>query len=195
MKRLFITLMSLLITASVLTARDDEVIVTRQFTRGQRNSLPERTITAETKRLTLDKKADQELAAAITRVMDTIAQEDYQNRTFVLLVEPKADGVVSIAARNDDIVTRGRQDGSIYYGTLEHQRYYFVVLSSKENAQLLERTFKRKGKVKFIQEFELVDFKTTVYPTNVIGRWSQSKGLQLLTVSINEEPGVNSNQP
>ena len=53
---------------------------------------------------------------------------------------------------------------------------------------LLENTFKRQGKVKFVQEFEFVEFKTSVYPTNVIGRWSPDKGVRLLSVSINEEP-------
>ena len=177
-----------MLVAVNLQARDDEVIVTRQFTSSQRNVLPEKTLSVEMKRLSFSKKADAGLINAITVVMDTIAQEDYQSRTFVLLLEPKEDGDIAIAARNDDIVTRGRQDGTIYYGTLVHRRYHFVLLTSKDNARLLEQTFKRQGKVRFVQEFEFVDFKTPVYPTNVIGRWSPGKGLRLLTVSINEEP-------
>ena len=177
-----------MLVAVNLQARDDEVIVTRQFTSSQRDVLPEKTLSVEMKRLSFSKKADAGLINAITVVMDTIAQEDYQSRTFVLLLEPKEDGDIAIAARNDDIVTRGRQDGTIYYGTLVHRRYHFVLLTSKDNARLLEQTFKRQGKVRFVQEFEFVDFKTPVYPTNVIGRWSPGKGLRLLTVSINEEP-------
>lgn len=188
MKRLLLTLMATLLVAGSMFAKDDEVIVTRQFTSSQRNTLPDKTITIEMKRLTFGKKADAGLVEAITRVMDTIAQEDYQNRTFVLLLEPKEGGEIGIAARSDDIVTRGRQDATIYYGTLEHRRYHFVVLTGKDNMALLERTFKRQGKVKFVQEFEFVDFKTTIYPTNVIGRWSPDKGARLLSVSINEEP-------
>lgn len=188
MKRLLFTLIAAMLVAGSLQAKDDEVIVTRQFTSSQRNILPEKTLTVEMKRLTFAKKADAGLVDAITRVMDTIAQEDYQSRTFVLLLEPKEGGEIAIAARNDDIVTQGRQDASIYYGTLEHRRYHFVLLTSKDNATLLEGTFKRQGKVKFVQEFEFVDFKTPLYPTNVIGRWSPDKGLRLLTVAINEEP-------
>lgn len=188
MKRLLFTLIAAMLVAGSLQAKDDEVIVTRQFTSSQRDVLPEKTLTVEMKRLTFAKKADAGLVDAITQVMDTIAQEDYQNRTFVLLLEPKEGGEIAIAARNDDIVTQGRQDASIYYGTLEHRRYHFVLLTSKDNAALLEGTFKRQGKVKFVQEFEFVDFKTPLYPTNVIGRWSPDKGLQLLTVAINEEP-------
>ena len=188
MKRLLITLIAVMLVGGSLWAKDDEVIVTRQFTSSQRNVLPEKTLTVETKRLTFGKKADAGLVEAITRVMDTIASEDYQSRTFVLLLEPKADGEVAIAARDDDIVTRGRQDATIYYGTLQHKRYYFVVLTSRDNAQLLEQVFKRQGKVKFVQEFEFVEFKTPIYPTDVIGQWSPDKGLRLLTVSINEEP-------
>jgi len=188
MKRLLIILTAAVLAAGSLWAKDDEVIVTRQFTVGQRNSLPEKTITVETKRLALDKKADAELARAITQVMDTIAQEDYMNRTFVLLLEPKAGGEVGIAVHSDDIVTRGRIDAAIYYGTLTRGRCHFVVLTGKENMELLEKTFKRQGKVKFVQEFEMVEYKTPAYPTNVIGRWSPGKGLKLLTVIINDDP-------
>jgi len=188
MKRLLIILTAAVLTAGSLWAKDDEVIVTRQLTTGQRNALPEKTVTVEMKRLTPTKKADTALLDAIELVMDTIAREDYQNRTFVLMLEPRAGGEVAIAAQSDDIVTRGKLDASIYYGTLEHNRYHFVILESKDNQELLERTFKRQGKVKFVQEFEFVDFKTPNYPTNVIAQWSQSNGFKWLTVIINEDP-------
>lgn len=187
-KRILIVITAVLFAAlNVWAAGDDEVVVTRQLTTGQRNALPEKTITVEMKRLVPAKKADPDLVQAISQVMDTIAQEDYLNRTFVLLLEPKNDGAIDIAVHNDDILTRGKQDATIYYGDLEHGRYHFVVLNSKDNAPLLERTFKRQGKVKFVQEFEFVDFKTPVYPTNVIARWSPHTGLKLLTVVINED--------
>ena len=188
MKRLFIALTALVLAAGSLWAKDDEVIVTRQLFMSQRNALPEKTITVETKRLAFSKKAETGLVDAITQVMDTIVQEEYQSRTFVLLLEPKEDGEIAIAAHNDDIITRGHKDPTIYHGTLEHKRYHFVVLTSRDNAQLLERTFKRQSKVTFVQEFEFVDFKTTIYPTNVIGRWSPGQGLRLSTVAINENP-------
>ena len=188
MKRLLITLSMALLIAGSLWAKDDEVIVTRQLMTGQRDALPEKTITVEVKRLTFNKKADIGLVSAITAVMDTIASEDYQNRTFVLLIEPRGQGEVAIAAHSDDIVTRGKQDPTIYYGTLEHERYHFVVLTGKDNQALLEQTFKRQGKVKFVQEFEFVDFKTPSYPTNVIGRWAPGGTIKLSTVIINEDP-------
>lgn len=187
-KRLLIAMTALALTAGYLWARDDEVIVTRQLTMGQRNALPENTLTVEMKRLAFAKKADPGFIDAINQVMDTIALEDYLNRTFVLLIEPKANGEIAIGARDDDIVTRGKQDATIYYGTLEHERYHFVVLTGQHNAELLDRTFKREGKVKFVQEFEFVDFPTPHYPTNVIGQWSPGKTLKWLTVSINEDP-------
>ena len=188
MKRLFITLAIAVLATGSLLAKDDEVIVTRQLFMGQRNSLPEKTITVEMKRLTFNKKANPDLLAAITMMMDTISQEDYQNRTFVVLLEPNANGDIGIAIRDDDIVTRGKQDASIYWGDMEHQRYHFVLLTGKDNMALLEQTFKRQGKVKFVQEFEFVEFKTPKYPTNVVGRWSPKTGLKLLTVIINEDP-------
>ena len=188
MKRLFIALTALTLAVGSLWAKDDEVIVTRQITSSQRNALPEKTIAVEMKQLAPAKKADAGLIDALTQVMDTIAAEDYQNRTFVMLVEPKENGAVDIAVRSDDILTRGRQDATIYYGTLDHKRYHFVVLTSKDNVPLLEQTFKRQGKVKFVQEFEIVDFPTPRYPTNVIGRWTPSNGLKWLTVIINEDP-------
>ena len=188
MKRLIITMAAALLAASCLWAKDDEVIVTRQLTTSQRGSLPDKTNVVEMKRLTFDKKANAEFAAAIGQVMDTIAREDYMNRTFVLLLEPKADGQIAIGARSDDIVTRGKQDPSIYYGTLEQGRYHFVVLTSKENMPLLEKTFKRQGKVKFVQEFEFVDFPTPRYPTNVITQWAPGQALKWLTVVINDDP-------
>lgn len=190
MKRLCIALAAVVLTACSLWAKDDEVIVTRQLNMGQRNSLPEKTIVVEMKRLSFNKKADTGLVDAITQVMDTIAYEDYQNRTFVLMLETKASGEIAIATRNDDIVTRGRNDATIYYGTLEHKRYHFVVLTGKDNLPLLEKTFKRQGKVKFVQEFEFVDFPTPRYPTNVIGQWSPGNGFRWLTVIINEDPNI-----
>ena len=183
-------MMALALMAGSLWAKDDEVIVTRQLTMSQRSSLPEKTITVETKHLAPAKKADAGLIDAITQVMDTIASEDYQNRTFVLLLEPKSDGTIAIAARNDDIVTRGSKDPTIYYGELEHNRYHFVVLTGKDNLGLLEQTFKRQGKVKFVQEFEFVDFPTPRYPTNVVGEWSPATGFKWLTIIINEDPNV-----
>ena len=189
MKRLFIALMALTLAFGSMWGKDDdEVIVTRQITTDQRNALPEKTIAVEMKRLAPAKKANSELIDALTQVMDTIAAEDYQNRTFVLLLSPKENGAVDIAVRNDDILTRGRQDATIYYGALDHKRYHFVVLISKDNVPLLEQTFKRQGKVKYVQEFEIVDFPTPRYPTNVIGRWTPGNGLKWLTVIINEDP-------
>ncbi len=189
-RRLLISLVAIALTASGLWARDDEVVVTRQFTLGQRNSLPENTIVVETKRLSINKKADARLVDAIVQVMDTIAQEDYQNRTFVLLLEPREGGEITIAAHSDDIVTHGKQDPTVYYGTMEHNRYHFVMLKSIGNEPLLEQIFKRQSKVKFVQEFEFVDYKTTIYPTNVIARWSPDKGLCWQTVTINEDPSA-----
>lgn len=180
-------LVAMMLTSGSLWAKDDEVIVTRQLTLSQRKSLPDKTITTDVKRLTFNKKADASLVDAITQVMDTIASEDYQNRTFVLLLDGNTDGTIAIAARNDDIVTRGSKDASIYYGELEHKRYHFVVLTGKDNQELLEQTFKRQGKVKFVQEFEFVDFPTPRYPTNVIGEWSPSTGFKWKTVTINED--------
>ena len=188
LKRLLIALTALALTAGSLWAKDDEVIVTRQLTMAYRDALPENTLSMEMKRLSFTKKADPGFIDAINQVMDTIAREDYLNRTFVLLIEPKSNGEIAIGARSDDIVTRGRQDATIYYGTLEHGRYHFVVLTGKHNAELLERTFKRGSKVKFVQEFEFVDFPTPYYPTNVIGQWSPGKALEWLTVAINEDP-------
>lgn len=189
-RRLLISLVAIALTASGLWARDDEVVVTRQFTLGQRNSLPENTIVVETKRLSINKKADARLVDAIVQVMDTIAQEDYQNRTFVLLLEPREGGEIAIAAHSDDIVTHGKQDPTVYYGTMEHNRYHFVMLKGIGNEPLLEQIFKRQSKVKFVQEFEFVDYKTTIYPTNVIARWSPDKGLCWQTVTINEDPSA-----
>lgn len=192
MKRLFTTLMMCLLLAGSLWARDDEVIVTRQLTASQRNALPEKTITVEMKRLVPAKKADAALIDAINQVMDTIAREDYLNRTFVLLLEPKQGGEVAIAVHDDVIVTRGSKDATIYYGTLERGRYQFVVLTGKDNGELLERTFKRQGKIKFVQEFEFVDFKTPIYPTSVICKVVSGKIPQLQTVAINQEPDLDS---
>jgi len=183
-------MMMVLAATSLWAKNDDEVIVTRQLTMAQRKSLPEQTITLEMKRLAHNKKAEPGLIDAINQVMDTIANEDFQNRTFVLLIEPKPDGDIAIAAHSDDILSQGHKDASMMFGDLQSGRCHFVVLVSKDNFALLEQTFKRKGKVKFVQEFELVEFKTPYYPTNVIGQWSADKGLRLLTVIINEDPNA-----
>lgn len=179
-----------MVATSLWAKNDDEVIVTRQLTMAQRKSLPDQTISLEMKRLAPQKKADPRLIEAINQVMDTIANEDFQNRTFVLLIEPKPDGDIAIAAHSDDILSQGHKDASMMFGDLQSGRCHFVVLVSKDNGALLEQTFKRKGKVKFVQEFELVEFKTPYYPTNVIGQWSADKGLRLLTVIINEAPNA-----
>lgn len=183
--------MAVALSASSLWAQgDDEVIVTRQLTTGQRNALPEKTITVEMKRLSWSKKATPGLIEAIEQVMDTIVKEDYQHRTFALLVEPKEGDVVAIAAHSDDILTRGSKDASIYYGDMERGRYHFVVLLSKGNQKLLEQIGKRHGKVKFVQEFEFVDFRTPNYPTSVIAQWSPGGGLRWQSVVINENPDM-----
>lgn len=179
-----------LAATSLWAKNDDEVIVTRQLTMAQRKSLPEQTITLEMKRLVPNKKAEPGLIDAINQVMDTIANEDYQNRTFVLLIEPKPDGDFAIAAHSDDNLSQGHKDASMMFGDLQRGRCHFVVLVSKDNGPLLEKTFKRQGKVKFVQEFEFVDFRTPYYPTNVIGQWSANKGLRLITVIINEDPNA-----
>ena len=179
-----------MVATSLWAKNDDEVIVTRQLTMAQRKSLPDQTISLEMKRLEPQKKADPRLIESINQVMDTIANEDFQNRTFVLLIEPKPDGDIAIAAHSDDILSQGHKDASMMFGDLQSGRCHFVVLVSKDNGALLEQTFKRKGKVKFVQEFELVEFKTPYYPTNVIGQWSADKGLRLLTVIINEDPNA-----
>jgi hypothetical protein len=183
-------MMMVLVATSLWAKNDDEVIVTRQLTMAQRKSLPNQTISLEMKRLVPNKKAEPGLIDAINQVMDTIANEDFQNRTFVLLIEPKPDGDIAIAAHSDDILSQGHKDASMMFGDLQSGRCHFVVLVSKDNFALLEQTFKRKGKVKFVQEFELVEFKTPYYPTNVIGQWSADKGLRLLTVIINEDPNA-----
>ena len=78
-KRIVIVLMAALLTAGSVWAKDEEeVIVTHQLITGQREALPEKTIQVEMKRLAPAKKADASLIEAITQVMDTIAQEDYQ---------------------------------------------------------------------------------------------------------------------
>ena len=97
MYRLLIVFAAVVLAAGSLWGKDDEIIITRQLTSGQRQSLPENTITVETKKLEFNKKADPQLTNAITCMMDTIAQEDYQNRTFVLMMEPRPDGEVAIA--------------------------------------------------------------------------------------------------
>ena len=189
MKRFLALIAAIVLSTAGLWAGDDtEVIVTRQLTSGQRNALPEKTVMTEMKRLSPNKKAEAGLIDAIIQVLDTIAGEDYQNRTFVLLLEEQASGEIAITVNSDDILTRakGHDAASIYYGDLEHARYHFVVLSNKDNMALLEKTFKRQGKVKFIQEFEFVDYKTSNYPTNVIGWWSSDKGLLWRRVAINE---------
>ena len=191
MKRFCIAFMLLALAATSLWARnDDEVIVTRQLTMAQRKSLPDKTITLEMKRLVPTKKANPELIEAINQVMDTIANEDYQNRTFVLLIDPKPDGSIAIAAHSDDILSQGHKDASMMFGDLQSGRCHFVALVSKDNGSLLEQTVKRQGKVKFVQEYEFVEFKTPYYPTNVIAQWLADKGLQWQTVIINEDPNA-----
>lgn len=188
MKRFLIVFTILAFTASSLLAgNNDEVIVTRQLLQGHRDALPEKTIMVETKRLTPNKKADQGLIDAIYQLMDTIAQEDYQNRTFVLQIDPKPNGSITLAANNDDILTRGVKDASVLYGDLQYNRCHFVVLVDNGNKKLLEQMFKRQGKVKFIQEFEFVQFPTPNYPTTVNGKWSTQSGLEWLNVVINED--------
>ena len=186
--------MLLTLAVSSLWAKDNnEVIVTRQLTMAQRKSLPEKTITVEMKRLSPGKNAVPGLIEALNQVMDTIANEDYRNRAFVLQVDPKPDGSIAITARSDNNLSKLQQDETMLFGDLQSGRCHFVVLESKDNGPLLEQTFKRQGKVKFVQEFEFVEFKTPDYPTNVVAQWSAEQGLRLLTVTINEDPYADRN--
>jgi len=97
-------------------AGTDEVIVTRQLTLAQRKKLPEKTIQLDVKRVTMARKADTAFYNALVELLDTVAEADWSNRTFVVILDQRGDKV-KIAIHSDDILTNAAQrDG--YWGDL-----------------------------------------------------------------------------
>ena len=166
-------------------AGTDEVIVTRQLTLAQRKKLPEKTIQLDVKRVTMARKADTAFYNALVELLDTVAEADWSNRTFVVILDQRGDKV-KIAIHSDDILTNAAQrDG--YWGDLQRDRCHFVLLINKENQPLLQQHFKQQGKVRFVQEFEFVNFPTPPSPTSVLATWTPTTGLHIVTRAINGE--------
>jgi len=179
--------MCVLLLPCVAARTTDEVIITRQLTMAQRKSLPDKTVEMDVKRLASSKDCDVRLVNALSLLLDSIADADDSNRTFVVILSPHgSDGTIAVAVHSDDILTKAEHRTSAY-GDLERGGRHFVLLADDANRQLLKRNFKQHGgKVKFVQEFEFVSFPTPRYPTSVIGTWQPSGKLMLQSFVIND---------
>jgi len=185
MKRTIImTLLAALVSLAAVAG--DEVIVSRQLTLAQRDKLPAKTVEVDVKRLEPAKHADINLVNALQALMDTIGERDDYNRTFVVMIQQQGDdGTLSIAIHSDDIVSKPEQR-DMMWGDIQRGRCHYVLLEQGGNRPLLQQHFKQRGKLKFVQEFEFVNFPTPSYPTSVIANWSPATGLNIVTTLINK---------
>lgn len=171
--------------------KKDEVIVSKQLTEDERDLLPDKTIEIKMKRLSINRKTGGRMMDDLMPVLDSIAANDYTNRTFALLLTP-AGNDVNIGVSNDDIISHGLNK-DLYFGDLEVNGAHFVVMRNSENDAVLTRSFFRNGDIKFVQEFEFVMVKKADEPTSLIARWGPTSGLKIQQLVINlsnesEEP-------
>lgn len=194
-KLILVMLAALLVSPHVWSkTKKDEVIVSKQLTEDERDLLPDKTIEIKMKRLSINRKTGGRMMDDLMPVLDSIAANDYTNRTFALLLTP-AGNDVNIGVGNDDIISHGLSK-DLYFGDLEVNGAHFVVMRNSENDAVLTRSFFRNGDIKFVQEFEFVMVKKADEPTSLIARWSPTSGLKIQQFVINlsnepEEPALN----
>ncbi len=186
---LLVMLAALLVNPHVWSkTKKDEVIVSKQLTEDERDLLPDKTIEIKMKRLSINRKTGGRMMDDLMPVLDSIAANDYTNRTFALLLTP-AGNDVNIGVSNDDIISHGLNK-DLYFGDLEVNGAHFVVMRNSENDAVLTRSFFRNGDIKFVQEFEFVMVKKADEPTSLIARWGPTSGLKIqqLVINLSNEP-------
>ncbi len=176
----------LLAVLSVWAGDKLEVPLVEQLTEAERSALPDKTIQMELRQMKWSKKADIRFVEALTSLMRTMCDTDGENYVYAVALDPQPDKTIDVYIQSQDIL-RGGGDEKTYYGTMQMGRKYFVFLRSLDNELLLKSLFdKDKGKVNFVREYEIVEFKYQPQGAILIANWSDGQ-MQTMTFEANGE--------
>ena len=176
----------LLAVLSVWAGDKLEVPLVEQLTEAERSALPDKTIQMELRQMKWSKKADIRFVEALTSMMRTMCDTDGENYVYAVALDPQPDKTIDVYIQSQDIL-RGGGDEKTYYGTMQMGRKYFVFLRSLDNELLLKSLFdKDKGKVNFVREYEIVEFKYQPQGAILIANWSDGQ-MQTMTFEANGE--------
>lgn len=163
-----------------------EVPLVEQLTEAERSALPDKTIQMELRQMKWSKKADIRFVEALTSLMRTMCDTDGENYVYAVALDPQPDKTIDVYIQSQDIL-RGGGDEKTYYGTMQMGRKYFVFLRSLDNELLLKSLLdKGKGKVNFVREYEIVEFKYQPQGAILIANWSDGQ-MQTMTFEANGE--------
>lgn len=176
----------LLAVLSVWAGDKLEVPLVEQLTEAERSALPDKTIQMELRQMKWSKKADVRFVEALTSLMRTMCDTDGENYVYAVALDPQPDKTIDVYIQSQDIL-RGGGDEKTYYGTMQMGRKYFVFLRSLDNELLLKSLLdKGKGKVNFVREYEIVEFKYQPQGAILIANWSDGQ-MQTMTFEANGE--------
>ena len=176
----------LLAVLSVWAGDKLEVPLVEQLTEAERSALPDKTIQMELRQMKWSKKADIRFVEALTSLMRTMCDTDGENYVYAVALDPQPDKTIDVYIQSQDIL-RGGGDEKTYYGTMLMGRKYFVFLRSLDNELLLKSLLdKGKGKVNFVREYEIVEFKYQPQGAILIANWSDGQ-MQTMTFEANGE--------
>lgn len=176
----------LLAVLSVWAGDKLEVPLVEQLTEAERSALPDKTIQMELRQMKWSKKADIRFVEALTSLMRTMCDTDGENYVYAVALDPQPDKTIDVYIQSQDIL-QGGGDEKTYYGTMQMGRKYFVFLRSLDNELLLKSLLdKDKGKVNFVREYEIVEFKYQPQGAILIANWSDGQ-MQTMTFEANGE--------
>ena len=181
------TIAMMLLSVLSLQAGDKrEVPLVVQLTEAERSLMPDKTIELELRQMKWGKKADIRFVEALTALMRTMCDTDGNNYVYAIALDPQPDRTIDVYIQSQDIL-RGGGDEKTYYGTMQIGRKYFVFLRSLDNEQLLKSLLdKDKGKVNFVREYEIVEYKFQPEGAILIANWSDGQ-MQTMTFEANGE--------
>lgn len=181
------TIAMMLLNVLSLQAGDKrEVPLVVQLTEAERSLMPDKTIELELRQMKFGKKADARFVEALTALMRTMCDTDGNNYVYAIALDPQPDRTIDVYIQSQDIL-RGGGDEKTYYGTMQIGRKYFVFLRSLDNERLLKSLLdKDKGKVNFVREYEIVEFKFQPEGAILIANWSDGQ-MQTMTFEANGE--------
>ena len=181
------TIAMMLLSVLSLQAGDKrEVPLVVQLTEAERSLMPDKTIELELRQMKFGKKADARFVEALTALMRTMCDTDGNNYVYAVALDPQPDRTIDVYIQSQDIL-RGGGDEKTYYGTMQIGRKYFVFLRSLDNERLLKSLLdKDKGKVNFVREYEIVEYKFQPEGAILIANWSDGQ-MQTMTFEANGE--------
>ena len=186
MKKLMTIAMMLLSVLSLQAGDKREVPLVVQLTEAERTLMPDKTIELELRQMKFGKKADARFVEALTALMRTMCDTDGNNYVYAIALDPQPDRTIDVYIQSQDIL-RGGGDEKTYYGTMQIGRKYFVFLRSLDNERLLKSLLdKDKGKVNFVREYEIVEYKFQPEGAILIANWSDGQ-MQTMTFEANGE--------